>query len=416
MKALLMALVATGWGSTLFGATELCNRPATNVTSVEIDTLASGYSEFSFDLFDKLKESSGNLFLSPYSISTALSMTLAGARESTEASMRTSLDLDSIPADRLHIVSQALMRSINCREDAAYELVTANSIWVREGYSLRPAFVDLLKNDYGSEVKTLDFLRATEASRLAINNWVEDKTNDKIKDLIPEGAITGNTHLVLTNAIYYKGAWMYPFPEQLTSNLAFWASGTDSVSVPTMKQTRTLPFVETAELRAVALPLLAKDGEPQAAQELLILLPKDRNGLAALEDSIDATKMRAIVDGMREEMVQVQLPKFKFASSFSLKEALSSLGMGEAFDAGSANFSGMSPDDERELYISDAFHKGFIDVNEKGIEAAAATAIIMGRTSAPQPVSFVADHPFLFAILDKETKTILFLGRLVDPR
>ena len=376
----------------------------------QVPDLVAGQSTFAFDLYNLLFDDGTNLFYSPYSISLALAMTYAGARGETEQQMAEVLHF-TLPQDRLHEAFNALDMALATRgehldPDQRFRLHIANALWGQEDYAFLAAFLDELAANYGAGLRVLDFVGAPDASRRTINEWVEQQTEDKIKDLLPPGSISPDTRLVLSNAIYFNAAWMYPFEEEVTQDGVFHLVEGGQVMVPMMSQSERLGYTAGQGYQAVELPYLG--GE----LSMLILLPAE----GTFQDwarKLDARQLATIVDDMERMQVQLTMPRFTFESSFRLRDALVRLGMSDAF-SGAADFSGMTGN--RDLFISDVYHKAFVAVDEEGTEAAAATAVVMELTAAPaQPVTVTVDRPFVFLIRDIETDAILFLGHVVDP-
>jgi serpin B len=368
-------------------------------------SIVQGNNDFAFDLYAQLAKKDGNLFFSPYSISAALAMTSAGARNQTLAEMEKALHFPA--QERLHPLFAALHKEVNGQNQGkrAYELRTANKLWGQKGLAFKADFLKLTADSYGAGLEEVDFAGATEAARLKINAWAEKETNDKIKDLLKPGLLTTDTRLVLTNAIYFKGDWQYQFKKDQTREGAFHLAGGKTVKAPLMHQKGAFKFAFLPDLSALELPYSGKD------LSMVVLLPHKPDGLADLEKKLNAELFHAALRRlMPEPRLEVTLPKFQTTSEFSLKQALEALGMKQAFSKG-ADLSGLTgaPD----LFISDVVHKAFVDVNEQGTEAAAATGVVVDAKSAPP--AFVADHPFVFLIRDNRNGSVLFLGRLVDP-
>jgi serpin B len=379
-----------------------------------MDALVEGNSAFAFDLYGRLAEEHGddNLFYSPYSISLALAMTYAGARGETEQQMADTLHY-TLPQDELHPAFNALDQTLASRgegaegkDDEGFRLNIANAIWGQKDYSFRDAFLDTLARNYGAGLRVVDFASAPEEARVAINEWVSEKTEGKIEELIPKNVIGSLTRLVLTNAIYFNAAWAEPFEEDRTQDGTFHLLDGSEVTVPMMRQTTSFGYAQGEGYRAVELPY---DGRELS---MVILLP-DAGGFESFEGFLDAERMAAVVEDLGYEQVNLTMPKFEFDAGFSLNDALVAMGMEDAF-SGEADFSGMTGD--RSLHISDVIHKAFVSVDEKGTEATAATAVVMAESAAPsQPVEVTVDRPFIFTIRDIETGAVLFVGRVVDP-
>ena len=368
-----------------------------------------GNNQFAFDLYARLRDQPGNIFLSPYSISTALAMTYAGARGETAEQMAGTLHFTASP-ERLHGAFRALVGQINGRgEDRPYTLAVANALWGQEGDPFRPEFLRLLAEDYGAGLRRVDF-RSGEQARRVINEWAEGQTGGKIKDLLQPPHPTPDTSLVLTNAIYFKGDWAGPFPKGATKDEIFTVTEDKRIPVPMMRRVGRLGYLDGGGFQALALPYAGD------ALSMVVLLPKETGGLAEFERSLTAEALSDWLAKLRPHRVDVALPKFKVEAGFELQKALSAMGMPVAF-SGDADFSGING--RRDLFISAVIHKAFVDVNEEGTEAAAATAVLMPRSAAARPeplMTFRADHPFVFLIRDKPTGSILFLGRVTNPQ
>jgi len=360
----------------------------------------------------KLRGQEGNLLLSPYSISTALAMTYAGAHGNTAAQMRDVLHF-TLDDARLHAAFKQLIESTTPGDEGGYQLSVANALWGQQGYEFLPflpKFLELTQTNYGAGLRQVDFAGAAETARQTINAWVEDETQQKIRDLIAPGVLGSMTRLVLTNAIYFKGDWASQFKESNTADAPFTLASGEETQVPMMHQTAHLRYMETEDFQALALPYVGED------LSRIVFLPRETNGLAAFEEGLTSERLSQWVGQLYKREVQVSLPKFTMTSQFSLAQVLSEMGMADAFDPESADFSGMTGD--RDLFVSAVIHKAFVDVNEEGTEAAAATAVVMRVTSAmpAPPVVFRADHPFLFLIRDNRSGSILFMGRVMNPR
>ena len=373
-----------------------------------MDELVEANNNFALDLYARFKESDGNVFFSPYSITTALGMALEGARGETAEEIRDTLHLTMSDEERRSAV-EALHQQLN-PEDAAYTLNAANAMWVQQDYQLLQEYVDLVTQVYSSEAHNVDFVGATENTRHRINEWVEDRTNDKIKELLKQGSINDATRLVLTNAIYFKGIWEKQFEEELTHDEPFWLDDGSSIDVPLMRNTE-LSYGYAATLNLQALEMAYEGGD----LSMLVLLPK--SDLASLEESLDTEMLSDLRDQMANRRVNVYIPKFTFTSNYGLRTTLQSMGMPLAFSS-EADFSGING--KQDLKIDDVIHQAFVEVNEEGTEAAAATAVVMRAemmSATPPPVpEFHADHPFLFLIQERQSGNILFMGRVENPQ
>jgi len=382
------------------------------VENSELATLIDGNTVFTLDLYQELKNKEGNIFYSPYSLSVALAMTYAGARGETEQQMAEALSF-YLSQDHLHPAFNYLERELVSRGEGAegkdgegFRLNIVNDIWGQKDFVFLSDFLDTLAENYGVGLKTLDFINAPEESRITINDYISEQTEEKIKDLIPEGIIDAMTRLVLTNAIYFNAAWEYPFGEEMTSDGIFHLLDGGEVTVPMMHQGESLGYTEGDDYQAVELKY---DGEELS---MVILLPESGQ-FENFEMALDAESLNDIIDNLENKHVELTLPKWEYESSFMMKEILQTMGMPIAFTA-AADFSGMTgrPD----LYIADVIHKAFVSVDEAGTEAAAASAVIMKLTSAPaDPAVVTVDRPFIFLIRDIETGAILFFGRVVNP-
>ncbi len=384
-----------------------------SANNADLASLVDGNSAFAFNLYQALKNGEGNLFYSPYSISLALAMTYSGARGETAQQMAAALRF-TLPQNNLHPAFNSLDTELAQRGEGAkgkdgkgFRLNIVNAIWGQKGYAFLADFLDILGQNYGAGMRTLDFKNAAEDSRLTINKWVSDQTENRIKDLIAKGAIDAATRLVLTNAIYFNAAWQYPFKEDATNK-----SGTfnlidgNKVTVPMMKQTESLNYAEGTGYQAVELPY---DGRQLS---MVILLPQTKD-FKTFESALNSNQIAGIVKDLKSRLVILTMPRFEYDSSFELNKALAGMGMPIAFSE-AADFSGMTG--KKDLFISDVLHKAFVSVNESGTEAAAATAVIMRTTSLPTgPVEVTLDHPFIFLIRDIKTGALLFVGRVVNP-
>ncbi len=423
---IVVLLVTTACGSPQVAAGEVVQSDQPRQTSpdvdrADLDALVAGNSAFAFDLYQLLRtDADDNLFYSPHSISLALAMTYAGAREATAQQMADTLRFD-LPPERLHPAFNALDLDLTNRgaaepsagqdEDAArFQLHVANAIWGQSGYSFQPEFLDVLARHYGAGLRTLDFQNAPEAARGTINEWVSEQTEERIQDLLPPDAIHALTRLVLTNAIYFNAGWIYPFEEYATQEEPFTLLDGSQVTVPMMNQTEIFRYGAGNGYQAVQLPYHNNIA-------MLIMLP-DEGQFSTVEAALDAQQVQAVVDDLSPTDVRLKMPKFAIeAARFSLRDVLVAMGMPDAFDPDLADFSGM--DGTRELFIDNVIHQASITVDEEGTEAAAATAVIVGVTSAPMepptPVEMTIDRPFVFMIRDTTTGAILFVGRVVNP-
>ncbi len=381
----------------------------TGSTTEGVENIVNANNEFAFDFYSNIKKQGENIFFSPYSLSAALSMTYEGARGQTAEEMQSVLHIPEDPNLRRPNFAK-IYNEIN-KKDKDYKLSTANALWAQNEFTFLQEYFNTIDQYYGGRVTNLDFVKETEKSRQIINNWVEDQTNNKIKDLLPKSppVLTSDTRLVLTNAIYFKGDWVLKFDKKKTRDADFRISPGETIQVPMMSLTgekAKFNYAETEELQILEMPY---EGEELS---MLVLLPKEDN-LRALEESLNAESLEQWKSQLHETQMDVYLPKFKFETKYSLPQTLAKMGMPTAFQWPGADFSGM--DGTRNLFISNVIHQAYVEVNEEGTEAAAATAIVMTLGSA-MPNYFRADHPFIFIIQERTTGGILFLGKVVDPR
>ncbi|MGE5262473.1 MAG: serpin family protein [Acidobacteriota bacterium] len=418
-SVLLSQVACQGFSSMLTGPSAIGevksqkDRSAAVAPTGDIARLVAANDAFAFDLYRGLSAAPGNLFYSPHSISSALAMTYAGARGATAQQMARALHFE-LTDDRLHPAFNSLDRELVSRGEGAkgkdgkgFRLRTVNALWGQKGYQFLPGFLDVLAENYGAGMRLVDF-SAAEESRQAINAWVGDQTENRIKDLIAKGALDAATRLVLTNAIYFNAAWADAFSPEQTRDGTFNLLDGGKVTVPMMNQTDFFSYAKGEGYQAVALAYDKRE------LSMLIVMPA-AGQWNTFERSLDARRVEGIVKNMDSRRVVLSMPKFKVESSFQLAEALRGLGMRDAFELGLADFSGM--DGTRNLFIGQVIHKSFVAVDEAGTEAAAATAIIMPASAAAieQPVVLTLDRPFAFMIRDNATGAILFVGRVMNP-
>lgn len=357
---------------------------------------------------EKYKED--NIFFSPFSLSNAFAMLYEGARGKTSQEM---LKVFHFPkeANARRKGFLTLYQEVN-KPGKKSELSLANALWAQSDYPFLKEYLNTVKKYYRSEATNLDFRKDPEGCRQRINKWVEEKTKNKIKDLLPRGTITILTQLVLTNAIYFKGLWVYPFDKKLTKEEDFRISPTKSVKAQMMRLPRIQLFnyAETEALQILEMPY---EGEEIS---MLILLPKG-NSLKELERDLTPQNLNKWRGMLKKEEVEVYFPKFKMERKYSMIEDLEKMGMPSAFEPREADFSGLTG--KKDLFVTGVFHQAFVEVNEEGTEAAAATGIVLGVLGSPAlPHRFIfrADHPFIFIIQDKKRGNILFIGRLYNPQ
>lgn len=371
--------------------------------------LARDNNAFALDLFQQIRTQPGNLFCSPYSISTALAMTAGGARGETEQQMATALRF-SLTRQQLHAAFAALQTKLNKIQSSGHvKLSVANSLWPHKKHPFLADYLDLTKRCYSVEIMPQDYEHAASAATATINKWVEQKTQDKIKGIIPPGTLDAMTRLVLVNAIYFKGNWAHPFKPTSTQSAPFTLADGKTEDTPLMNTLRQFRYTATDGLQLLELPYTGNE------LSMLVLLPEKTEGLATLEQTLTLTKLETWIQRLQQREVNVFLPKFQITAKFELSGIMAALGMKAAF-SDAADFSGM--DGQRDLFISAILHKAFVDVNEEGTEAAAATAVVMRELALMRPESpavFRADHAFLFLIRERSTGSILFLGRIANP-
>jgi serpin B len=403
LRLLLTALCLSALATTM--ASEAQSPMAADQAAV-----VEGNNAFATALYARLRGQSGNLFFSPESVSIALAMAYAGARGETAAQMAQTLHF-TLPPDKLHPAMGALLGDLNAAH-TGYQLRVANALWAQQGYTFLEPFLNLMKSDYGANFNQVDFKGATEAARSAINQWIEQKTEDRIKDLIPPGALDRETRLVLANAIYFKGDWETQFAKTETKEEDFHLSASQTVKAPLMHRDGGFNYFNGSTFQALEIPYKSRD------LSMIVLLPNETDGLPSLEESMTPAGAKQWLGQLRPvSKVILTLPRFKMTRQFSLPSTLAAMGMPKAFDRHPQDFTGMTATPE--FYISDVVHKAFVDVNEEGTEAAAATGVIFAGALAIQrprpPIVFRADHPFVFLIRDNRSGAILFMGRVTDP-
>ncbi len=387
--------------------------PVARPPAEAVAKLAGSSNAFGFDLYQRLRQGPGNLVISPASITTVLTMAWGGAEGETAAQMRKVLHLEGSAGDVL-ATSGGLARSL---QDPSRPVVfrIANQLFAQKDYKLLPAFVDRTKAAFGAPVELLDFKTAFEPARIHINQWVESKTERRIKDLVPPGGIRSSSRLVLVNAVYFLGDWEMPFYPELTRPAPFFLSASQRKDVPTMNQLNQILVAHRDGVTAVELAYKGRE------MSMMLIVPDAVAGLAAVESTLDAKKLDALVGALKPDMVYLSLPKFEVRPGESLRlgNDLKALGMPAALDFKLADFTGIAnpPDRDERLFLGEVFHKGFVRVDEKGTEAAAATAAGMpeGSRAGESPRQVKVDRPFLFLIRDNASGLVLFLGRVSDP-
>jgi serpin B len=385
-----------------------------NIPSGNLASLVDGNNAFAMDLYHSLISKSGNLVLSPYSISLALAMTEAGARGQTANQMAESLHFLQ-PDDQLHAafnqLDQDLEKNSNLpgSTDQAFRLNIANGIWAQQDHPFQTAFLDLLARNYGAGVHLADFVTKADSVRSEINDWVSNKTEGKIQNLIAPGGLDPLTRMVLVNAIYFKADWQNQFDPNSTQDGPFHLVDGSQIQVKLMSNNlHGILYTQIGSLQAVELPY-------QGGSTAMDILVPDSGTFNNFESTLDSKALIAILGSYQRAEVDLALPKFRYSSQFGLADTLKGLGMTDAFDMNTADFTGM--DGQRDLYIGAVVHQAFVSVDEKGTEAAAATAVIMETGSAPlhAAIRLVVDRPFLFLIRDLKSGQILFIGRVMSP-
>ncbi|MGO8758313.1 MAG: serpin family protein [Terracidiphilus sp.] len=393
-----------------FQAAVIFAQPPSSSASDQAEAV-KGSNAFAVDLYAELRGEPGNLFFSPESISTAFAMADAGAKGETAAEIGKVFHF-TLPPEKLHPAEGALLAQMNGQHQG-FELRVADALWAQQDASFLPGYLTLVQTDYGAGFRPVDFKSSPDASRTAINQWVEQQTNNKIQNLLGPGTVTPATRLVLTNAIYFKGTWLNTFRADLTDDEDFHLTAKQTIQTKMMNRTGGYNYYDGGSFQELELPYKG------AELSMVVLLPKEIGGLPALEKSFTAANASKWIEKLAPaEKVVLTLPRFNLTQQFELSSTLTKMGMPQAF-TGAADFSGMTG--KPDFAISAAIHKAYIDVNEEGTEAAAATAITMvtmamqSPRQEPPPVVFDADHPFLFLIRSTDTGAILFLGRVEDP-
>jgi len=384
--------------------------------SNEANAIVTGTNDFAIDMYRQLAaDDKGNVFFSPASVHTALSMTQAGAGGDTAVEMAKVLQLPKVKPSDLAMAYGQLIDAINAipeiERKPAYQLNVANALWLRQGMQFNKDFTGLADKDFHARATLVDFTKA-EAAAKTINDWVEDKTNKRIKDLISKDALGADTAMVLTNAVYFKADWMDKFKQDETQDAPFKLGGEKTVKAPMMARTGSYRYAENDDLQLLEMPYAT------GKLSMIVILPKKVDGLAAVEKALSAEQLAKWAKDASKEKVQLKLPRWKATQQFELNKVLEAMGMKLAFDPAQADFSPMVEKAQMKLFISRVVHKSFVDVTEEGTEAAAATGVAMGMTAMPErhvPKVFTADHPFLYMIRHNDTGVILFMGRLTDP-
>ncbi len=379
---------------------------SSGATGQGIAKVTEGNNRFALALYNQLSPQSENIFFSPYSISTAMAIAYEGAKGETAFEMQ---ELFLFPENAtVRRSSYAALHNMLNNASGDYELSTANALWADKGFGFLPGYIDTARKYYGAEVSNLDFTGQPEESRQTINSWVAEHTNDKIKDLIPQWSINSQTRLVITNAIYFKGEWKTEFDKSDTEDSEFHKTDYESVPVRMMHLSgpkAVFGYFEDDSMQVLDMPY---DGDDLS---MLVFLPK-KNDILPTEGNLTYQNLQRWRSLLSQKNVEVYFPKFTFDTRYFLTSDLGSMGMTTPLSM-DADFSGM--DGKKDLYMTNVIHQAYVAVDEQGTEAAAATGVMVGATSAAQKTVFRADHPFIFIIQDDRTGTILFIGRVEDP-
>ena len=381
--------------------------------AVQSGVVADLTNQFALDLYSFLGNetslASGNLFYSPASLLIALAMISLGAKGKTAEEIENVLHFASVPTPDFNNNMKQFISTLNPASDNNTKLLTANRLFIEKSFEVFESFINGTREFYDAEVALVDYVKHCEKARKEINRWVEQKTNDKIKGLIPAGALSVNTRLTLVNAIYFKGLWLKPFRKEQTISGSFFVAKKRKLQVPMMRQKAIFKFIVSRELacQILEMPYIGKK------MSMVIFLPVEKHGLASLEEQLTFENLQASLSALvasKPRKMKVYLPKFKLTQKFDMKDILSKMGAEEMFIRDKANFTGIADDP---LYVSKVFHKAFVEVNEEGTESAAATGI--GIQAPSRKPMFIANHPFMFLIRHSDTGAILFLGRLMKP-
>lgn len=374
--------------------------------TAETSAVVHGNTAFALDLYGRVKASPGNLFISPYSISTCLGLAYAGARSETAAQMAKVLHL---PEGDPHAAFGELQRQMTeAVKPMGAQLDLASALWAQQGHPFSPAFIELAQNQYRANVRQADFKTQAEAVSSEVNKWVSEKTRGKIQQVLSQGSLTPMTRLILVNAIYFKGNWAVRFEKSETQDQYFHLANGSSVMVPLMHNFQEAKYMASETFQAVELPYLGNE------TSMVILLPRQRNGLGQLEQVLSLQFLTTVFSRLNQQRIELFLPRFTLDLQFDLKQVLAAMGMSDAFVA-KADFSGIGGGGP--LWISGVFHHARVEVNEQGTEAAAVTDVLLtsGTSSPASPPVLRADHPFVFLIRDLRSGSLLFIGRLAAP-
>ncbi len=373
-------------------------------TEKGVKSIILANNEFAFDLYFKLKIREENIFFSPFSIFSAIAITYEGAKGNTKKEIEDVMGYPSSEFLRRPCMAK-IYNEINEREKK-YMLHIANALWIQKNYRILKEFKEIARMYYLAEAENLDFVKESEKSSEIINSWVYEKTNGKIKDLISKDVIGPLTRLIITNAIYFKGKWLKQFNKEKTEKADFYISENKKVKVQMMSiEEANFKYYEDEKIQVIELPYDGKE------VSMFIFLPKSFE-MNSIDEYLNSEKFKQIRNSLKEEKINVYIPKFKMETRYALREVLYEMGIKNAFTM-TADFSGITG--KKELFISKVIHKAFVEVNEEGTEAAAATGVVMELTMIKPVKAFRADHPFVFFIYDNKYENILFLGRIINP-
>jgi len=376
----------------------------------EMAVVVQGNNQFALDLYKAVDGDGGNLFFSPFSINAALSMLYGGAEGDTEAQIAAALGVGD--EDAWHDNLGALTRDLCGEHHRSYSLYSASQLWGQSGVPFLSSYEDLMADAYAAPLESWDFVSDPSGALDEINGWVEDETRGHIPDLFQPSDISSSTRLVMVNAIYFLADWATQFDEDDTISRTFRRGAGDDIAVPTMITTADLRYGSYEAVKVLEMPY--EDEEIS----MVLVLPKEDDGLAAIEDALDAAELATWIEDTTEREVYVNLPSFELEHELPLMQALQALGITDAFDGNLADFTGQVAADDMDgnYAVNAARHKAYVKVDEQGTEAAAATGFGEMATSVGSGgAAFIADHPFLFLIRDRLTGTILFMGRIEDP-
>jgi serpin B len=408
-----MLLSACSSSKVQVAQSELPRETVSDAANKNTSKLVADNTTFAFNLFQQVKGEQGNLVYSPYSISLAAAMLYGGAKGDTAAQMQKTMQFN-LPADEFNQAFNALSLEIAGRAAESkkidkkhpMELDIANAVWGQKDYAFEQAYLDLLAKDYGAGIRLVDFMNAPDDAANQVNDWVDSQTKGKIQKILSPDAIDASTRMILANAIYFKAAWQEAFVAKLTADAPFTLLDGSQVQVPMMRTEESVPIsVSFGDgYTATALPYKGD------LAEMIILMP-DEGNFENFQNSLNAAKFTTILNELQPDSYMVYMPKFEFTADLDLKTILAEMGMPGAFDPEKADLSGIASVEK--LYVGQALHKAYILVNEEGTTAAAVT--VLGVTASAMPMELRIDKPFLFAIIDKPTGTILFLGRVLNP-